>query len=87
MNYLEVVRTILSLIPVIIDTIKAIESALPVGGAGAQKLEAIKGILQSAYTVGGGAVEQFNSLWPALQSTIGVLVGFFNATGVFKTKT
>lgn len=68
---------ILQLIPALIAAIKAIEDAIPGSGQGEQKLSAIRGILEA---VDASATK----LWPQISSVIGVLVGLFNSTGVFK---
>ena len=38
MNFLSIVKLIITLLPTLIDAIKAIETALPQSGAGAEKL-------------------------------------------------
>ena len=68
---------ILQLIPALIAAIKAIEEAIPGSGQGEQKLAAVRGILEA---VDASATK----LWPQISSVIGVLVGLFNSTGVFK---
>jgi len=44
----------------------------------------VRGVLEGAYNAGSGAVAKFEDLWPALQSTIGSVVSFMNASGMFK---
>lgn len=77
MNALTVLKTILSLIPAIIDAIKAIEAAIPGEGQGEQKLAAIRAIIEQVY-------DKASDLWPSIEKTITVLVGLFNNLGVFK---
>jgi hypothetical protein len=67
---------ILNLIPALIKAIAAIEEALPVAGAGKEKLGAIKEIITTTYTAG-------TEIWPTVEKVIGVLVGLFNKTGAF----
>lgn len=69
------VLAVLQLIPVLIQTIKAIEEAIPGSGQGKAKLEAVIQIMQSV----NDAVKAL-----PLESIIGALVNLFNATGVFK---
>ena len=65
---------ILNLIPAIIKAILAIEAAVPVGGKGAEKLEAIRETLEIADS-------NVAVLWPKIQSVVGVFVKLFNKTG------
>ena len=76
MNWLTTASSLLQLLPAIITAIKAIEEAIPGQGQGEAKLAAIREILES---VSG----QATTLWPFIEKAIGVLVAFFNRTGVF----
>lgn len=77
MNALTILKTVLSLIPAIIDAIKAVEDAIPGSGKGEQKLAAIRAIVEQVY-------DKASDLWPSIEKTISVLVGLFNAVGAFK---
>lgn len=77
MNWIAIATTVLQLLPAIITAIKAIEDAIPGQGRGEDKLAAIRGILE-------GVSSQATSLWPAIEKAVSVLVGLFNATGVFQ---
>jgi hypothetical protein len=79
-----IIRTVLALLPVIIDAVKAIEAAFPVSGQGASKLQAIRNIIESAYNTVTDATVTFDKLWPAIQSAIGAVVSLGNSTGLFK---
>lgn len=70
---------VLKYLPVLINAIKAIEEALPASGKGAEKLDFVKGILESAYDGG----KKFEEVWPKFESTIALAVKFFKRTGVF----
>ena len=74
---MNAITTILQLIPALIVAIKAIEEAIPGQGTGEAKLAAIRAMLEAIDT-------GIAKLWPQIASTIGVLVGLFNTTGVFK---
>lgn len=76
MNALNVVTTILSLIPSLITAIKAIEEAIPGQGQGEAKLAAVRQILEVADA-------GISALWPKISEAIGVIVSLFNKTGVF----
>lgn len=83
-NFVATVKLVLSLLPLILDVVKAVEVALPQAGQGAQKLALVRTTLQAAFTVAGDAVASFEQVWPALEKTVGAVVGLFNSTGVFK---
>ncbi len=68
---------ILQMIPALIEVIKAVESALPEGGKGKEKLALVKDMLSEAY---GG----INEVWPALEKIVARFVEFANAMGLFK---
>ena len=78
MNWIAIVKIILSLLPSIIEAIKAIEAALPESGKGVEKLSLIRTIIESVNSEAAG-------VWPYIEKTIGAIVVFFNSTGVFKT--
>lgn len=84
MQYLIYVRVILSLLPALIEAIKAIEAAFPASGQGPLKLELVRSIVEQAYNAGTGALAKFEDIWPVLQKTIASLVAFMNSTGIFK---
>lgn len=74
---MNTVVTILNLLPALITAIKAIEDAIPGSGQGEAKLAAVRAILEAV----DGSVAK---LWPQISTVIGVLVGLFNKTAVFK---
>jgi hypothetical protein len=71
---LEKISIILKLLPVLIEAIKVIESAVPGQGKGEAKLAALRGILELADV-------QVNTLWPQIAGVTGVLVKLLNSTG------
>jgi hypothetical protein len=77
MGSLTTLRTVLTLLPAIIEAIKAIEDAIPGQGKGEQKLAAIRGIIAASY-------EQASAIMPIIERVVGVLVDTFNAVGVFR---
>lgn len=74
---MNTVVIILQLLPALITAIKAIEDAIPGSGQGEAKLAAVRAILEAV----DGSVAR---LWPQISAVIGVLVGLFNKTAVFK---
>ena len=80
MNFIETVRAMIGLLPLLVSAIKAVEEAIPGQGAGEAKLSAVRVMLEAANGVAVGGLVKFEQLWPAIQSTIGALVAAFNKT-------
>ena len=76
MKSLTTLKTVLMLLPAIIQAIKAIEAAIPGQGKGEMKLAAVRQIIENTYN-------RSAEILPAIISTIGVLVTLFNKTGTF----
>lgn len=86
MQYLAIIKAVLSLLPLIIEIVRTIEAAFPTSGAGKAKLDAAKAMLQSGYDLATDKLVDFEKMWPALSATIGAVVSIANATGEFKKK-
>lgn len=84
MQLLTTIRLVLSLLPLILDTVRAIEMALPDGGQGKAKLAMIRETLAGVFDTVGDATTTFEQVWPALERTVGAVVGLFNTVGAFK---
>ena len=84
MQFLNILKTILTLLPLLIETVRVIEQALPQSGTGAQKLALIRDTIQSAYTIATDTTVQFEAMWPAINTVVTAIVSLFNSTGVFK---
>jgi hypothetical protein len=83
-NFIALAKTVLSLLPVIIQAVQAVEAALPAQGQGAAKLELVKSTLQAAFATATDAVGTFEGLWSTLQPVVSSVVAFMNSTGIFK---
>ena len=81
MKYIQIIKTVLMLLPVLIQAIKAVEEAFQETGQGAKKLALIRGILEDAYNAADDVLVSFEDLWPVLEKTIANLVASFNALG------
>lgn len=77
MNWLAKITAVLSLLPAIIEAVKAVENLVPGSGQGASKLQAIREILEAVS-------DQAATLWPEIQKVIGILVNLFNKSGIFQ---
>ena len=75
---MNAIVTILNLLPALITAIKAIEDAIPGSGQGEAKLAAVRAILEAVDS-------SVSKLWPQISAVVGVLVGLFNKSGVFKS--
>jgi hypothetical protein len=81
MNYLSVLKLIVQILPLIIDTVKAVEAAIPQAGQGSAKLEAAKGIIMSVTDIATDVdAKNFSA---ALDKAIAFVVTLLNKTGVF----
>jgi hypothetical protein len=83
-KYLEILRALAALLPIVLGLVKQLEEAIPASGSGAAKLAQIKAILQQGFGTLTGLSVTFEQIWPPVQALISGLVGAFNALGVFK---
>lgn len=84
MQYIQLIKLVLSLLPLILEVVKAVEKALPEGTAGNVKLALVRGSVESAYSVAEDAVGTFEKVWPAIEKTVASVVSVYNTVGVFK---
>lgn len=75
---METLKFIITILPTIISLIQIIEDQLQVDGAGKEKLEFLRKVLESTMTIN-------NDQWAVIQKIVGYTVSLFNATGLFKT--
>jgi len=87
MKGLKILTFILSLLPSIIDAIKAVESAVPVARGGQQKHDIVLELLRLAYERSPEMQSQvqWEELASAVDGVIGSIVFAFNRSGIFKT--
>jgi len=76
---MQTVLLVLQLIPAVIKVMQAIEEALPQAGYGAEKLAAVRQMLEVTYS-------GIKEVWPVLEKVIAIFVDLFNQTGVFVKK-
>jgi hypothetical protein len=84
MNFIEVFKLIVSILPMLIEAIKTVEAAVPGQGNGEQKLAVVRSVLESSYEVAGNI--NFESVWDSIRKVVNALVSVFNKTGVFMSK-
>jgi hypothetical protein len=83
MNFLQIVRILLELLPLIIQTIRAVEEAIPGQGKGEAKLALVRTTLEAAHAVANDMKLPFESLWPQVNSIVNRTVSVFNSIGEF----
>ncbi len=84
MQFIEILKLIIAILPILIEAITAVENALPGKGNGEAKLSAIKSIIESVYSSSNDISIKLEKLWPTIQNVISGLVSAFNASGIFK---
>lgn len=84
MQLIQTLRLILTLLPLIIEVVKAIEVALPDGGKGEAKLALVRQAIEAGYGVATDTVGAFETVWPALERTVSAVVTLFNTAGAFR---
>ena len=82
MGFLQVLKLVLQLLPLILEAIKTVEAASNVSGNGSAKLELVKGLLTSTVDIGNDVDK--SQYGAAIEKAITLSVNFFNAVGVFK---
>ncbi len=83
-NFVSVLKAIIAILPLVVEAIKAIEAALPIGVQGESKLGVIRAMIEASYAAATDSEVGFDRLWPALERVIGALVGLFNKAGAFR---
>lgn len=83
-TFIFIMQLIGKLFPVIVETVKAIEAAMPEPGQGQAKLAMVKAAMQSAYDQLTNVQVTFEQVWPAINAVISSVVTAYNASGIFK---
>lgn len=74
MQYLIIIRTVVSLLPAIIEIVKQLDEAIPDSGQGSNKLELLRVILEAGAETASNAKEAFELAWPAIQKVVAAVV-------------
>lgn len=77
MNFFTILKTLASLLPILLQIVTSLETALPETGNGSKKLSALKTIVQSAYSVSTDTSVAFEKIWPAIEVAVSGLVAMF----------
>lgn len=70
---------ILQLLPALLEAVRSMESMLPLPGKGKEKLDLVLGVIDDTQA-------DIQDIRPLIVKMIARIVGFANATGVFKGK-
>jgi hypothetical protein len=84
MKYLEILKLVVSILPLLINLIQAAEAAFPASGQGAAKLDMVRAVLQQSYDFSNDKIAKFEDVWPAIQNIVATIVSTYNALGNFK---
>lgn len=84
MQFIEILKLIISILPLLIEAITTVENAIPGKSNGEAKLAVIKSVIETVYQSSNDISVKIDKLWPAVQSVISGLISAFNSTGLFK---
>lgn len=74
---LETIKLILSLLPIIIQTVRQLEELFPESDRGAMKLDLIRRTIQNVYDISDNTL-------PLIEKMVNTIVDIFNKFGIFK---
>ena len=84
MNFLSALKLVISLLPAILEAMRALEAALPDKGSGPTRLAMLLGVLDAVQSSVGGLTDVWESAKPMITNTINKLVEVFNSNGGVK---
>ena len=83
MNFLQILKALAVLVPLLIDVIRAVEDAIPGQGKGEAKLAMVREMIEAIYAAGSDMTVPFGKMWPVISNLINIIVAGFNKNGVF----
>ena len=86
---MKTLLAILKLLPVIIDAVRALESAIPLAGQGKKKLDLILDVIKSVYDTSTGLAKEISleKLVALVVPMVAKIVDLHNEVGLFQTST
>ncbi|MCL2829445.1 MAG: hypothetical protein FWD77_01755 [Betaproteobacteria bacterium] len=84
MKFIETAKTLLLILPSLIEAIRAVENLFPESGQGAAKLAMVRAMISAAWERATDITGLFESAWPSIESAINGIVSVFNSFGWFK---
>lgn len=86
MQYVAIARFIVEIFGLLVELIKQIEAQFPDSDQGNMKREAVIKMLEGIVNTSKDVIGfDFEKALPAVNMTIGAIVGMFNKTGTFQT--
>lgn len=83
-SVLNIAKTVISLIPLVVQAIQVVEAAIPGKGKGEQKLSMVRSIIEEVYDEADDLIEPFEAIWTRLSRLVSRFVVIFNGDGTFK---
>lgn len=80
-TFIEILKLVLAVVPVIISLIKTLESEWPQAGLGKEKLAVVRQIFESAYKAVEESMPSIEKVWVVVQGVIDSMVSLFNKAG------
>lgn len=84
MKFIQLMRLVIALLPLIRDAVVVAEQMFGGAGKGAEKLAFVRGTIEVVYRRAADTMDDFDELWPALEEQIALIVRTFNTLGVFR---
>ena len=86
---MNTILTVLRLLPLVIDAVKAVEAAIPLPGKGHEKLDLVLNVIKSAYDASASLAKEFSfeKLVTLVVPMINQIVALHNALGLFQKST
>lgn len=69
-QFLLIIQIINQLLPLLIQTVRTIEDGFPQRGAGQVKLDMVRSVLETGFSVLQTGQTTFDAVWPALDAVI-----------------
>ena len=74
MNFMTIIKLVITLLPLLKAAVDAAEDAFPQPGMGSHKLEMVRHALETAIEFSNSQAGTFSIVWPILQSMIATIV-------------
>ena len=82
MNFLQILKLIVQILPLIIETMKTIEATIPQAGVGAAKMAFVKGLITDVSDIAEDVDKKVFAT--AIEKAINLAVTLMNTVGIFK---
>lgn len=86
MNFFAIAKFLFSMLPMIIDGVKAAEAAFPNAGQGSSKLGTVLSVIEAAHAAAPELQAQYAQIKPIATDMVNGVVQVLNKTGVFPVR-